>query len=79
VRIWIEDQGIGIPEPMMPRVFDMFARGHNANKYEGSGIGLALVRKVMDRMDGKVGVESEQGNGSRFWLDLKPADSIDPR
>jgi signal transduction histidine kinase len=72
VRIWIEDNGIGIPEPMLPRVFDMFARGHQG--YEGTGIGLALVRKVMDRMGGKVGVESEEGKGSRFWLDLKPGD-----
>ena len=54
---------------MQPRVFDMFARGHSS--HEGTGIGLALVRKVMDRMGGKVGVESEQGKGSRFWLELQ--------
>jgi signal transduction histidine kinase len=72
VRLWIEDDGIGIPKTMLPRVFDMFSRGHL--NYEGTGIGLALVRKVMDRMDGKVGVESEEGKGSRFWLDLKPAE-----
>ena len=41
--------------------------------YEGTGIGLALVRKVVDRMGGKVGVESEPGHGSRFWIELKPA------
>jgi len=49
----------------------MFSRGHNT--YEGTGIGLALVRKVMDRMGGKAGVESEEGRGSRFWLDFRPA------
>ncbi len=70
VRIWVEDEGIGIPTSVQPRVFDMFSRGHQS--YEGTGIGLALVRKVMDRMGGKAGVESEEGNGSRFWLDLKP-------
>jgi signal transduction histidine kinase len=43
--------------------------------YEGTGIGLALVRKVVDRMDGKVGVESEPGHGSRFWIELKRANS----
>ncbi len=72
VRIWVEDDGIGIAGPLLPRVFDMFSRGHT--KYEGTGIGLALVRKVMDRMGGKAGVESEEGKGSRFWLDLKPGD-----
>jgi signal transduction histidine kinase len=71
VRIWIEDHGIGIPESMVPRVFEMFSRGHRS--YEGTGIGLALVRKVMERMGGKAGVESEEGMGSRFWLDLRPA------
>jgi signal transduction histidine kinase len=41
--------------------------------YEGTGIGLALVRKVVDRLGGKVGVESEPGHGSRFWLELERA------
>lgn len=72
VRLWFEDNGIGIPKSMQPRVFDMFSRGHR--NYEGTGIGLALVRKVMERMGGKVGVESEEGKGSRFWLELKPGD-----
>jgi signal transduction histidine kinase len=72
VRVWVEDDGIGIPGTMLSRVFDMFSRGHQS--YEGTGIGLALVRKVMARMGGKVGVESEDGRGSRFWLDLRPGD-----
>jgi signal transduction histidine kinase len=72
VRLWFEDHGIGIPEIMQARVFDMFSRGHQT--YEGTGIGLALVRKVMNRMEGKVGVESEEGQGSRFWLELRPGD-----
>jgi CheY-like chemotaxis protein len=54
---------------MLPRVFDMYSRG--SNSYEGTGVGLALVRKVMQRMGGKFGVESEEGNGSRFWIELK--------
>jgi PAS domain S-box-containing protein len=69
VRIWIEDNGIGIPEPMIPKVFDMFSRGQTT--HEGTGIGLALVRKVVHRMGGKVGVESAVGKGSRFWVELK--------
>lgn len=68
VRIWVEDKGIGISKEMLPRVFDMFARG--SKDYEGTGIGLALVRKVVQRMGGRVGVESEAGKGSRFWIEL---------
>jgi PAS domain S-box-containing protein len=68
-RIWIEDKGIGVPKDLLPRVFDMYSRG--SNNYEGTGIGLALVRKVMQRMGGRAGVESEEGKGSRFWIELK--------
>jgi PAS domain S-box-containing protein len=68
VRIWVEDKGIGIAKEMLPRVFEMFSRG--SKDYEGTGIGLALVRKVVQRMGGKVGVESEEGKGSRFWIEL---------
>jgi signal transduction histidine kinase len=71
VRLWFEDNGIGIPEAMKDRVFDMFQRA--SKEYEGTGIGLALVRKVSERMGGNVGVESEPGRGSRFWLELKRA------
>ncbi len=72
VQVWIEDDGIGIPESMLKRVFDMFSRGHDG--YEGTGIGLALVQKIVERMGGKVGVESEEGKGSQFWLELKPGE-----
>lgn len=69
VRIWVEDKGIGISREMLSRVFDMFSRG--SKNYDGTGIGLALVRKVVQRMGGRVGVESEEGEGSRFWIELK--------
>jgi signal transduction histidine kinase/CheY-like chemotaxis protein len=68
-RIWVEDNGIGISKEMLPRVFDMFSRG--STSHEGTGIGLALVRKVTQRMGGRTGVESEEGKGSRFWLEVK--------
>jgi signal transduction histidine kinase len=74
-RLWIEDNGIGIPRTMLPKLFTMFSRG--TAEYEGTGIGLALVRKVVDRMGGRVGVESELGKGSRFWITLPLAQQAD--
>ena len=72
-RIWVEDSGIGISKEMLPRVFDMFSRG--SKNYEGTGVGLALVRKVTQRMGGRAGVESEEGKGSRFWLEVKAVEA----
>ncbi len=69
VRIWLEDNGIGIPRDSQRLIFGMFQRAHS--EYEGTGIGLAIVRKVVQRMGGEVGVDSEEGKGSRFWLVLR--------
>lgn len=74
VRIWVADNGIGIANHAQKRIFEMFERGNITNRYEGTGIGLAIVAKAVDRMGGKVGVESEPGKGSRFWIELAPAD-----
>jgi PAS domain S-box-containing protein len=71
VRVSVEDNGIGIPKHSHSRLFGMFQKLDN--QYEGTGIGLAIVRKVAERMGGKVGVESESGQGSRFWVELRPA------
>ncbi len=69
VRIWVEDDGIGVPAEMRTRIFGLFQRANR--HYEGTGLGLALVKKVAERMGGRVGVESEPGQGSRFWLELR--------
>lgn len=71
IKIWVEDNGIGITPNMMPKLFLMFSRG--SRDYEGTGIGLALVRKVVQRMGGRVGAESDVGKGSRFWVELQTA------
>jgi len=73
IRLWVEDKGVGIPQDGRQKLFEMFQRMHGP-EYEGTGIGLALVRKVMERMGGRVGVESEPGEGSRFWIELPAAD-----
>ena len=51
----------------------MFERLHPVDAYPGTGIGLAIVRKGLERMGGRVGVESTRHGGSRFWLDLPAA------
>jgi PAS domain S-box-containing protein len=75
VRLWFEDRGIGIEKDAHERIFQMFQRLDRTGKFEGTGIGLAIVRKAVERMDGQTGVESEPGQGSRFWLELKRANS----
>jgi PAS domain S-box-containing protein len=68
VRLWVEDNGIGIEPAAHQKIFEIFQRLHAG--YEGTGFGLAIVKKAAERMGGKVGVESEPGKGSRFWLEL---------
>lgn len=70
VRLWVEDNGIGISAEHHEKIFGLFQRLHDARTYPGTGIGLALVRKGAERMGGHAGVESEPGQGSRFWVDL---------
>jgi len=70
-RFWFADNGIGIAKEMHERIFELF---HRLNRnYDGTGVGLAVVRKAAERMGGKVGLESEPGQGSRFWLELTAA------
>jgi signal transduction histidine kinase len=69
-RLWIEDNGIGIKPEHQSRLFGMFERIHPECEYEGTGIGLAIVRKAVERMNGAVGVESDGVSGSRFWIEL---------
>jgi signal transduction histidine kinase len=71
VRLWFEDDGIGIDGRAHKRIFGIFQSLHPHGAYEGTGIGLAIVRRAVERMGGKVGVESEAGKGSRFWVELK--------
>jgi PAS domain S-box-containing protein len=73
VRLWIEDNGIGIAPAAQAGLFEMFYRINSGSDYEGTGIGLAIVRKAVERMGGKVGIESEPGQGSRFWIELPEA------
>jgi signal transduction histidine kinase len=75
-RIDIADNGIGIAPEAAERIFEPFRREHPG--YDGSGIGLAIVRKVVELMDGRVGLDSSVGQGSRFWIELRLASPANP-
>ena len=73
VRIWVADYGIGIEPMHQERIFGVFERIDPTHTYPGTGIGLAIVHKLAQRMAGKVGVDSTFGQGSRFWVELPGA------
>jgi signal transduction histidine kinase len=70
VRLWVVDNGIGIPPEQQARIWGLFERIWPAGMYEGTGIGLTIVRRAIERMGGTVGVESDGTQGSRFWVEL---------
>lgn len=74
VQLTIQDNGIGIKPEYRERIFKVFERLQGSEDvYPGTGIGLAIVKKGMERLHGRVGVESKPGCGSEFWLELKQA------
>jgi PAS domain S-box-containing protein len=73
IRLWVEDNGVGIASKDQVRIFKMFERVGRATAYEGTGMGLTIVRKAVERMGGQMGVESKVGQGSKFWIQLKGA------
>lgn len=72
LRLEVEDTGIGIPKDDLPRIFEEFFRSANARSHtsDGTGLGLSIVKAVAEQHAGSVSVESEQGKGTRFTVDL---------
>jgi len=66
----IADNGIGISEKGKGKIFQAFQRLNNAKNYKGSGLGLSICKAIIEKMDGKIWVESEQGVGSTFYIAL---------
>jgi len=73
VRLTVRDNGIGIAPQHQQRIWQVFERLHDRESYPGTGIGLAIVHRAVERMQGNRGVESEVGKGSTFWVELPRA------
>ena len=69
-RIEINDNGIGISQEDQQRIFMPFVRIYSDQDFPGIGLGLPSVRKAVELMGGRVGVDSKPGRGSRFWIEL---------
>jgi CheY-like chemotaxis protein len=76
LRITVHDTGRGIPPERVDDLFTPFARlGAERSEVEGTGLGLALSKRLIEAMDGSIGAESEVGAGSRFWIELQRVES----
>src|SRR5207302_2351754 len=69
-EISVQDNGIGFEEKYLDKIFAVFQRLHGRNEYEGTGVGLAVCRRITDRHHGTIGAKSELGRGATFIVTL---------
>jgi signal transduction histidine kinase len=75
IRFWVKDNGAGIQSNKINSLFTEFTRLHST-KYEGFGLGLSIVKTIVSKLNGTVGVESEEGNGSLFYFTLPTTQKV---
>ena len=68
IRFYVEDTGKGVPEEMRQKIFDRFVKVDSFS--QGTGLGLEISREAVNRLGGKIGIDSTLGKGSTFWFEL---------
>ncbi|MEM7511961.1 MAG: ATP-binding protein, partial [Bacteroidota bacterium] len=74
--IKIRDNGIGIPKEYQQKIFQLFNRLHTSSEFEGTGIGLSICKRIVEKLGGTIWVESDEGKGTTFFVRLPALNNV---